>query len=74
MSDEKKTVNVTATAWHTYDGQTYEVGDTYDLPEDLLDTVIAQQKAKRTHEPEPAQPKPSHPVEPMTCADFNKPS
>lgn len=70
MADDQKTVNVTATEWHTYNGKAYEIGDTYEIPEDLVDSVVAQRKAKRTHEPEPAPAKPSQPVAPMTSADF----
>jgi len=70
MADEKKTVNVTATEYHTYNWKEYQIGDSYEIPEDLVDSVVAQRKAKRTHEPEPAPAKPSQPVEPITTADF----
>ena len=43
MADEK--VKVTAAQWHTYDGKEYDVGDTYDLPADLVASLAAQGKA-----------------------------
>ena len=44
---EKQTVTVTALEYHTYNGHEYQAGDTYEIPEDLVDTIVAQRKAKR---------------------------
>ena len=67
---EKATVTVTALEYHTYNGNEYQAGDTYEIPADLVNSVVVQRKAKRTHEPEPAPAKPSQPVEPLTTDDF----
>ena len=73
MADEKpKTVEMEALQHHTYNGQEFQVGDTYDLPEDLVHSVTAQGKAARVDRAEVAKAqakaaqKPSKPVEPMT--------
>lgn len=46
MAQEKPaTVTVQALEAHTYDGESYEIGDTYDAPEHLIDTLKVQGKA-----------------------------
>jgi hypothetical protein len=46
MADEKpKTVKVESIEWHTYEGKEYPVGATYDIDEQLVDSVQAQGKA-----------------------------
>lgn len=75
-TDQKpKTVTMESIQWHTYDGKDHPVGDTYELPADLVDSVQAQGKAVRTDRVEVAQRQAdaqrqqqqgSHPVEPMT--------
>ena len=50
MADDKpkvKTVTVTALETHTYNGKTYEAGDTYEIDEALIDTIEHQGKALR---------------------------
>jgi hypothetical protein len=41
------TVWVEATAWHTYEGQAYEIGDRYEAPLAILDTLETRGMAKR---------------------------
>lgn len=72
-----KTVTVEALQVHTYNGQTFQPGDTYEIDEQYADSVRVQGKAKRVDEPaaeKPERPSPdrkssdkpgSHPVEPM---------
>jgi hypothetical protein len=49
MADEKpKTVTVEALQLHTYNGKEYQIGDTYEIDEALVDSVTAQGKAVRT--------------------------
>ena len=43
-----KTVTVEALEDHTYNGNSYVVGDTYDIDEQLVDSVTFQGKAVRT--------------------------
>lgn len=48
MADEKPTtVTVEALQPHSYQGQDYEIGDTYDIAADVADSVAAQGKAVR---------------------------
>lgn len=47
MADQSKTVTVEALAAHTYDGESYEVGDTYDIEEQYAESVVLQGKAVR---------------------------
>jgi hypothetical protein len=53
-ADKPKTVKVEALEWHTYNGKAYEVGDTYDLDEQLVDSVTFQGKAARVDRAEVA--------------------
>jgi len=54
MTHEKpKTVTVKALQLHTYDGKTYDVGDTYEIDEQYAETVVVQGKAERVDAPEP---------------------
>ena len=39
------TVTVKALEYHTYDGQEYHPGDTYEIAADLVDTIVSQRKA-----------------------------
>lgn len=52
---EIKMVQMEALQYHTYNGEAYEVGDTYDLPENLVDSVTLQGKAARTDRVEVAR-------------------
>jgi hypothetical protein len=80
QADNKpKTVTMESIQWHTHAGEAHPVGDTYELPEDLVDSVQAQGKAIRTDRVEHAQRQAdaakqqqqgSHPVEPMTTHDM----
>lgn len=45
--DTPKTVKVEALQWHTHQGTAYDVGDTYDIDEQLVDSVQFQGKAVR---------------------------
>lgn len=46
MAEEKpETVKVQALEAHTYNGDAYEIGDTYDAPVHLIDTLRVQGKA-----------------------------
>ena len=46
MADEKpKTVKVIALQHHSYNGKDYAPGDTYDIDEQVVTSVIAQGKA-----------------------------
>ena len=47
MTDHPKTVTVEAFQVHTYHGQSYKVGATYECDEGDVETVEAQGKAKR---------------------------
>lgn len=71
MADEKPNmVSVEALQDHTAFGKAYKAGDHYEIPEQFLESVVAQGKAKRVGEaPKPAA-KPSQPVQPMTTDDF----
>jgi arginine/lysine/ornithine decarboxylase len=44
-AEKPKTVTVEALQWHTYNGKEYNVGDTYDIDEQLVDSVAFQGKA-----------------------------
>ena len=56
MATEKpKTVTMEALEYHTYNGGEYNVGDTYELAEDLVDSVTLQGKAVRTDRVERAR-------------------
>lgn len=47
MADAPKTVKVEALEWHTHQGEEHNIGDTYDIDEQLVDSVQAQGKAVR---------------------------
>jgi hypothetical protein len=48
MPDESRhTVTVEALQLHTYDGHTYDVGDTYEIDEQYAESVVVQGKAVR---------------------------
>lgn len=72
MADKPQTVEVEALEAHTYNGESYEVGDTYQIAADLVDSVAAQGKAVRVDRADVAKAqrkaaeKASKPVEPMT--------
>lgn len=75
MADEKpKTVTVEALQDHSYAGQDYVVGDTYDIDEQLVDSVTFQGKAVRVDRAEVAKKartaaaKRSTAVEPMSTS------
>lgn len=73
-TDKPETVEVEALQPHTYNGDSYEVGDTYDIAADLVDSVTAQGKAVRVDRAEVAKAqakaaeKASKPVAPMTTS------
>lgn len=57
MADEKpKTVKVKALQEHTAFGKAYKVGDTYEIPETHLESIIAQGKAAPVAPAAPAPP------------------
>ena len=74
MADETpKTVTVEATEYHTYMGQEYQIGDTYEIDEQYAESVVQQGKATRVERGESAakaEPKASHPVAPMTTTSM----
>lgn len=70
---DTKTVTVQAVQWHTYNGKAYEIGDTYELDEALVDSVQAQGKAFRVGKPPAPEKKASHPVEPMATHNVPTP-
>ncbi len=43
----EKMVTVEALEYHTYDGKEYQVGDTYDIDEQYVESVALQGKAVR---------------------------
>lgn len=47
MDETPDTVTVEALEAHSYNGVDYQVGDIYDVPVDLLDTLRVQGKAVR---------------------------
>ena len=47
-ADKPKTITVEALQAHSYNGKDYQVGDTYDIDEQLADSVAIQGKAIRT--------------------------
>jgi hypothetical protein len=79
-NQKPKTVTMESIQWHTHDGKDHPIGDTYELPADLVDSVQAQGKAVRADRVEVAQreadeqqrrrEQASHPVEPMTTHDM----
>jgi hypothetical protein len=50
-----KKVMVRATAYHTYQGKEYNVGDTYEIEEQHVDTVVTQGKAVRADQGQQGQ-------------------
>lgn len=80
QDDTPATVTMESIQWHTYNGEEHAVGDTYELPADLVDSVTAQGKAVRVDrvehakrqadEAEKARKATSEPVEPMTTENF----
>lgn len=82
MADDQKPEMVTMEAlqWHTYNGQAYAIGETYELPADLVDSLTAQGKAVRADRVEHAKRQAdaaeetrqaqSQPVSPMTTHDI----
>ena len=48
MADAPKTTTVEALQWHTYNGKEYNIGDTYQIDDALVDSVTTQGKAVRT--------------------------
>lgn len=79
MADDKpKTVKVEALQAHSYAGNNYEVGDTYDIDAQLVDSVTFQGKAVRVDRAEVAKAekkaaaKRSTAVEPMTTSRSGK--
>ena len=73
MSDDTpKTVTVEALQHHTYEGQTYEAGDTYQIDAQYADSVEGQGKAKRVAVPaeKPRKSDKSTAVEPLTKESF----
>lgn len=69
------TVKVEALAYHTYNGQAYQVGEIYDIDEQYADSVAQQGKAVRmdrvaraqvaVKDAEQSRAAASHPVAPM---------
>ena len=47
MADKKDTVKVESIKWHTHDGKAYDVGQTYDAPADLVESLALQGMALR---------------------------
>lgn len=45
MAENTPTVTVRALQYHTYNGQEYDAGDTYEISSDLVDSITAQGKA-----------------------------
>jgi hypothetical protein len=80
MADEKpQTVTVESLEWHTYNGKEYPVGATYDIDEQLVDSVQRQGKAVRVDraahakQAEKAAAKPAKagkPVKPLSTKDI----
>ncbi len=48
MSEKAQTVSVRALQAHTYDGKSYDAGDTYDIDAQYVDSVMSQGKAAPT--------------------------
>jgi hypothetical protein len=70
MADET-TETVEAIQPHSYNGTTYEVGDTYAMAAEYVDSVVAQGKAKRVERPTKPATKPApKPVAPLTTHDL----
>ncbi len=82
MADKPKTVKVEAIKPHSYNAVAYEVGDTYDIDEQYVDSVAAQGMAirvdrvahakaekKAAEESTTAQAKARAAAVPMTTAD-----
>jgi hypothetical protein len=55
MADKPQTVKVEALKYHTTAGKEYQVGDTYDVPEDAVDNLVFQGMAVRTDRVEQAK-------------------
>ena len=82
QDEAPKTVTMESIQWHTYDGKDHPVGDTYELPVDLVDSVTAQGKAVRVDrvehakrqadDAEKARQAKSAPVEPMTTENVGR--
>jgi hypothetical protein len=83
MADEKpKTVTVEAIRAHSYQGESYDVGDTYEIDEAFVASVGAQGMAVRADrvahakqqakDAETARKAASHSVEPMTTENTGK--
>lgn len=80
--EKPKQVTVEAIKAHTNAGESYEVGDTYDVDEAAVDSLVAQGFALRTDrvavarkqaaDAEKARKAASHPVEPMTTENTGK--
>jgi hypothetical protein len=68
MADDKKTVQVTATQAHSYHGENYEIGDTYDADEGDVVTIQVQGKGYPSDPKALAksQEKAAKPAAPMT--------
>lgn len=54
----KKTVKVKALQAHTYHGKAYDVGTVYEIESDLVDSIVAQGKAKPVTADEPTEKTP----------------
>ena len=63
-------VKVETLAWHTGQGNHYEIGDVYELEERDADNVVSQGKARRLDDGTAPAGNPSQPVEPMTTENF----
>lgn len=83
MADEKpKKVTVEAIKAHTNAGESYDVGDTYEVDEAAVDSLAIQGMALRADrvevakqaakDAEKARKAASHPVEPMTTENTGK--
>ncbi len=80
MTTEKKpTVKVEALEYHTHEGKAYEAGDTYQIAEDFVDSIVAQKKARvydAKAEPVPAKAKAKAvpagtAIEPLSTVDIS---
>ena len=52
MSEHVKKVSVTALKAHTYEGKSYDEGDTYSVPADQVENLVAQGMAKSSEDVE----------------------
>lgn len=80
MTTEKKpTVKVEALEYHTHEGKAYNAGDTYQIEAEMVDSIVAQKKARvyaAKAEPVPAKAEAKAvpagtAVEPLTTADIS---